>query len=48
MGEAVDIVHGTVPRARDVWRGELLVWTGKYYRECYLECGPMPPGLVVI
>ena len=24
--EAIDIVHGTVPRAWEVWRSELLVW----------------------
>ena len=44
VGEAVDIVHGTIPRAREVWRGELLVWIAKNYRERYLEGAPMPPG----
>ena len=24
--EAIDIVHGTVPRVREVWWSELLVW----------------------
>ena len=28
--EAIDIVHGTVPRAHEAWRGELLVWTADY------------------
>ena len=27
---AIDIVHGTVPRAREVWRGELVVWNERY------------------
>ena len=40
--EAVDIVHGTVPRAREVWRGELLVWNERYYRERYLGGAEMP------
>ena len=31
--EAIDIVHGTVPRAHEAWRGERLVWTAEYYRE---------------
>ena len=34
--EAIDIVHGTVLRAHEVWRGELLVWTAECYRERYL------------
>ena len=40
--EAIKIVHGTVPRAREVWRGELLVWNEDYYRERYLAGGPFP------
>ena len=41
-GEAVDIVHGTVPRAREVWRGELLVWDEGYYRARFLGGAEMP------
>ena len=41
--EAIDTVHGTVPRAREVWRGELLVWTAQYYRDRYLGGAEMPP-----
>ena len=41
--EATDIVHGTVPRAREVWRGELLVWNERYYRDRYLGSAEMPP-----
>ena len=40
--EAVDIVHGTVPRANDARRGELLVWTADYYRERHLAGGAFP------
>ena len=40
--EAIDIVHGTVPRAREVWRGELLVWNERYYRDRYLGGAEMP------
>ena len=40
--EAIDIVHGTVPRAREVWRGELLVWNERYYRERHLGGGAFP------
>ena len=42
-GEAIDIVRGTVPRARQVWRGEFLVWNERYYRERYLGGAEMPP-----
>ena len=28
--EAIDIVDGTVPRAREAGREELLVWTERY------------------
>ena len=42
-GEAVDIVHGTVLRAREGWRGELLVWNEDHYRRRYLRGGPFPP-----
>ena len=34
--EAIDVVHGTVPRAHEVWRGKLLVWTAEYYRKRHL------------
>ena len=40
--EAIDIVHGTVPRAREVWRGELLVWNERYYRDRFLGGAEMP------
>ena len=40
--EAIDLVFGTVPRAREAWRGELLVWTERYYRDRYLLGEPMP------
>ena len=36
--EAIDIVHCTVPRARE----ELLVWTEQYYRARYLLGAEMP------
>ena len=38
--DAVTIVHGTVPRAHEVWRSELLVWNASYYRARYLAGGP--------
>ena len=38
--EAIGIVHGTVPRAREVWRGELLVRTEDCYRDRYLPGAP--------
>ena len=34
--EAIDIVRGTVPRAHEVSRGELLVWAAQYYRARHL------------
>ena len=40
--EAVSIVHGTVPRAHEVWRGELLVWNASYYRTRHLAGRPFP------
>ena len=40
--EAIDIVHGTVPRAHEAWRGELLVWTAEYYRARHLGGGVYP------
>ena len=40
--EAIDIVHGTVPRAREAGREELLVWTERYYRDRYLLGAEMP------
>ena len=44
--EAVDIVHDTVPRARETWRGELLVWNETYYRDRYLAGAPFPPAWI--
>ena len=41
-GEAVDIVHGTVPRAHECRKSELLVWNESHYRERYLAGGPFP------
>ena len=41
--EAIDLVHGTVPRAREAGRAELLVWTKHYYRDLYLGGAEMPP-----
>ena len=43
-GEAVDIVHGTVPRAHERWKSELLVWNADYYRRRYRAGGPFPEG----
>ena len=40
--EAIDIVHGTVPRAREVWRGEHLVWNERYNRDRFLGGAEMP------
>ena len=40
--EAISIVHGTVPRAHEVWRSELLVWNEDFYRQRYLDGGPFP------
>ena len=42
--EAINIVRGTVPRAAEVGRGELLVWTERYYRQRYLLGGDFPAG----
>ena len=42
VDEPIDIVHGTVPRAREVWRGELLVRNERYYRDRYLDGAEMP------
>ena len=41
-GAAVDHVHRTT-RARECWRGELLVWSADWYRRRYLAGGPFPP-----
>ena len=43
-GEALHIVHDAVPRAREVWRGELLVWNEDYYRRRYPQGDPFPPS----
>ena len=42
--DAITIVRGTVPRAAEVWRGELLAWTERYYRQGYLLGGDFPIG----
>ena len=42
--DAINIVRGTVPRAAEVWRGELLAWTERYYRQRYLLGGDFPAG----
>lgn len=41
--EAIDIVHGAVPRAPEVWCGELLVWNERYCRDRHLGGDEMPP-----
>ena len=33
-------MHGTVPRAREAWCGELLVWNASYYRTRHLAGQP--------
>ena len=38
--EALSIVHGTEPRAHEVWLGELLVWNANYYRTRHLADRP--------
>ena len=40
--EAIDIVYGTVPRAREVTKDDLLVWTERYYRDLYLGGDAFP------
>ena len=42
VDEAIDIVHGTLPRAREAGREELLVWTERHYRDRYLLGAEMP------
>ena len=42
--EAIDIVHGTVPRAREVRRGELLAWLEDEYRNRDLLGDPFSAG----
>ena len=42
--EATDIVHGTVPRVREVWRSELLVRTEDDYRHRHLPGAPFAAG----
>ena len=42
VDEAIDIVHGTVPRTREAGREELLVWTERFYRDRYLLGAEMP------
>ena len=39
-GEARRIVHGTVPRAHEVWESELLVWLASDYQARHLAGGP--------
>ena len=40
--EAIDIVHGTFPRAREVWRSEPLVRTEDCYRHPYFLESSVP------
>ena len=40
--EAIEIVHGTVPRAREVCRSELLAWAEEEYRNRHLLEVPFP------
>ena len=40
--EAIDIVHGTVRRAADCARDELVARTEREYRDRYLPDAPMP------
>ena len=44
--EALDIVYGTVPRAREVTKDELLVWTERYYRDLYLAGDAFPASWI--
>ena len=39
--ETIDIVHGTLARAWEVWRSELLVGTEDYHRHRYLLGAPL-------
>ena len=41
-GEARRIVHGTVPRAHEVWESELLVWLASDYQARHLAGAPFP------
>ena len=45
-GEARAIVHGTVPRAHEVWRAELLVWLASDYRARHLGGAPFPDSWI--
>ena len=45
-GDARAIVHGTVPRAHEVWPAELLVWLASNYQARHLGGKPFPAGLV--
>ena len=40
--KAIEIVHGTVPRAREMFRSQLLAWTEDDYRNQYLFGAPFP------
>ena len=40
--ETIDIVYRTLPRAREVWRSELLAWTEDDCRHRYLLGAPFP------
>ena len=40
--ETIDIVRGTLPRAREVWRSEPLVGTEDYYRRPPSPRSPVP------
>ena len=45
---AVSIVHGTVPRAHECARAELMVWAASYNRSRYLFGGDFPATWTVL
>ena len=40
--EAIDLVYGTVLRAREATKDDLFVWTARYYRDLYLTDDVFP------
>ena len=44
--EAIDLVHGIVPRAREASRDEILVWEERYYRVRYLLGAEIPASWI--
>ena len=42
VDEAIEIVFGTVPRAREATKDDLLVWTERHYRDLYLAGAAFP------